>query len=97
VTGWRSIDVRQSSRHAVAGPRRVDAAALRATKRGGAGLGRVPMMADREDLGRSRRTRPGGPGSRGLVAEITMGHWGVLEHGDVAGAGGPDWHQLIEL
>ena len=39
------------------------------------------------------------PGSRGLVAELTMGHVGLvlgLEMSRLARAG-RDWHQLIEL
>ena len=56
------------------------------------------MVID-EDLGRSAANAAERPGFARLVAEITMGHVGLvlgLEMSRLARAG-RDWHQLIEL
>src|SRR5213078_4459397 len=57
------------------------------------------VMVIDEDLGRSAADAAGRPGFARLVAEITMGHVGLvlgLEMSRLARAG-QDWHQLIEL
>ena len=57
------------------------------------------VMVIHEDLGRSAADAAGRPGFARLVAEITMGHVGLvlgLEMSRLARAG-RDWHQLIEL
>jgi DNA invertase Pin-like site-specific DNA recombinase len=57
------------------------------------------VMVIDEDLGRSAANAAGRPGFARLVAEITMGHVGLvlgLEMSRLARAG-RDWHQLIEL
>ncbi len=57
------------------------------------------VMVIDEDLGRSAADAAGRPGFARLVAELTMGHVGLvlgLEMSRLARAG-RDWHQLIEL
>jgi DNA invertase Pin-like site-specific DNA recombinase len=57
------------------------------------------VMVIDEDLGRSAADAGGRPGFARLVAELTMGHVGLvlgLEMSRLARAG-RDWHQLIEL
>src|SRR6266581_6736208 len=57
------------------------------------------VMVIDEDLGRSAANAAGRPGFARLVAELTMGHVGLvlgLEMSRLARAG-RDWHQLIEL
>jgi DNA invertase Pin-like site-specific DNA recombinase len=57
------------------------------------------VMVIDEDLGRSAANAAERPGFARLVAEITMGHVGLvlgLEMSRLARAG-RDWHQLIEL
>jgi DNA invertase Pin-like site-specific DNA recombinase len=57
------------------------------------------VMVIDEDLGRSAAGAAGRPGFARLVAELTMGHVGLvlgLEMSRLARAG-QDWHQLIEL
>jgi len=57
------------------------------------------VMVIDEDLGRSAVDAAGRPGFARLVAEITMGHVGLvlgLEMSRLARAG-RDWHQLVEL
>ena len=57
------------------------------------------VMVIDEDLGRSAANAADRPGFARLVAELTMGHVGLvlgLEMSRLARAG-QDWHQLIEL
>jgi DNA invertase Pin-like site-specific DNA recombinase len=57
------------------------------------------VMVIDEDLGRSAANAAGRPGFARLVAEITMGHVGLvlgLEMSRLARSG-RDWHQLVEL
>ena len=70
------------------------------TERAGAlGWPASRVMVIDEDLGRSAANAAERPGFARLVAEITMGHVGLvlgLEMSRLARAG-RDWHQLIEL
>ena len=105
VQGWHRdrlavVYVRQSSRQQVAdhgeSTRLQYGLAGRAAALGWAGS-RV-MVID-EDLGRSAANAAERPGFARLVAEITMGHVGLvlgLEMSRLARSG-RDWHQLIEL
>ena len=57
------------------------------------------VMVIDEDLGRSAANAADRPGFARLVAELTMGHVGLvlgLEMSRLARAG-RDWHQLVEL
>jgi DNA invertase Pin-like site-specific DNA recombinase len=105
IQGWHHdrlavIYVRQSSRQQVADHGESTRLQYGLTGRAAAlGWPASRVMVIDEDLGRSAANAAGRPGSARLVAEITMGHVGLvlgLEMSRLARAG-RDWHQLIEL
>jgi DNA invertase Pin-like site-specific DNA recombinase len=105
IQGWHRdrlavIYVRQSSRQQVVDHGESTRLQYGLTERA-AGLGwpASRVMVIDEDLGRSAANAAERPGFARLVAEITMGHVGLvlgLEMSRLARAG-RDWHQLIEL
>ena len=105
IQGWHRdrlavIYVRQSSRQQVADHGESTRLQYGLTGRAAAlGWPASRVMVIDEDLGRSAANAAERPGFARLVAEITMGHVGVvlgLEMSRLARAG-RDWHQLIEL
>ena len=94
------IYVRQSSRQQVADHGESTRLQYGLTGRAAAlGWPASRVMVIDEDLGRSAANAAERPGFARLVAEITMGHVGLvlgLEMSRLARAG-RDWHQLIEL
>ena len=100
VTGWRSFT--SVSRRVSRSPTTARQARLEYGLTGRAAALGWPasrMMVIDEDLGRSAANAAERPGFARLVAEITMGHVGLvlgLEMSRLARAG-RDWHQLIEL
>jgi len=105
IQGWHrdrlaAVYVRQSSRQQVADhgePARLQYGLTGRAPALGWPASRV-MVID-EDLGRSAANAAERPGFARLVAELTMGHVGLvlgLEMSRLARAG-RDWHQLIEL
>jgi DNA invertase Pin-like site-specific DNA recombinase len=105
IQGWHRdrlavIYVRQSSRQQVADHGESTRLQYGLTGRAAAlGWPASRVMVIDEDLGRSAANAAGRPGFARLVAEITMGHVGLvlgLEMSRLARAG-RDWHQLIEL
>ena len=99
VTGWPTY-VRQSSRQQVLDHGESTRLQYGLTGRAAAlGWPASRVMVIDEDLGRSAANTAERPGFARLVAEITMGHMGLvlgLEMSRLARAG-RDWHQLIEL
>ena len=105
IQGWHHdrlavVYVRQSSRQQVADHGESTRLQYGLTERAVAlGWPASRVMVIDEDLGRSAANAAGRPGFARLVAEITMGHVGLvlgLEMSRLARAG-RDWHQLIEL
>ena len=105
IQGWHRdrlavIYVRQSSRQQVADHGESTRLQYGLTERAAAlGWPASRVMVIDEDLGRSAANAAERPGFARLVAEITMGHVGLvlgLEMSRLARAG-RDWHQLIEL
>ena len=105
IQGWHRdrlavIYVRQSSRQQVADHGESTRLQYGLTGRASAlGWPASRVMVIDEDLGRSAANAAERPGFARLVAEITMGHVGLvlgLEMSRLARAG-RDWHQLIEL
>jgi len=105
IQGWHRdrlavIYVRQSSRQQVADHGESTRLQYGLTGRAAAlGWPASRVMVIDEDLGRSAADAAERPGFARLVAEITMGHVGLvlgLEMSRLARAG-RDWHQLIEL
>jgi len=105
IQGWHRdrlavIYVRQSSRQQVADHGESTRLQYGLTGRAAAlGWPASRVMVIDEDLGRSAANAAERPGFARLVAEITMGHVGLvlgLEMSRLARAG-RDWHQLIEL
>jgi DNA invertase Pin-like site-specific DNA recombinase len=105
IQGWHRdrlavIYVRQSSRQQVADHGESTRLQYGLTGRAVAlGWPASRVMVIDEDLGRSAANAAERPGFARLVAEITMGHVGLvlgLEMSRLARAG-RDWHQLIEL
>jgi DNA invertase Pin-like site-specific DNA recombinase len=105
IQGWHRdrlavIYVRQSSRQQVADHGESTRLQYGLTGRAAAlGWAASRVMVIDEDLGRSAANAAERPGFARLVAEITMGHVGLvlgLEMSRLARAG-RDWHQLIEL
>ena len=105
IQGWHRdrlavIYVRQSSRQQVLDHGESTRLQYGLTDRAAAlGWPASRVMVIDEDLGRSAADAAGRPGFARLVAEITMGHVGLvlgLEMSRLARAG-RDWHQLIEL
>ena len=105
IQGWHRdrlavIYVRQSSRQQVADHSESTRLQYGLTGRAAAlGWPASRVMVIDEDLGRSAANAAERPGFARLVAEITMGHVGLvlgLEMSRLARAG-RDWHQLIEL
>jgi hypothetical protein len=105
IQGWHRdrlavIYVRQSSRQQVADHGESTRLQYGLTGRAAAlGWPESRVMVIDEDLGRSAANAAERPGFARLVAEITMGHVGLvlgLEMSRLARAG-RDWHQLIEL
>jgi DNA invertase Pin-like site-specific DNA recombinase len=105
IRGWHRdrlavIYVRQSSRQQVADHGESTRLQYGLTGRAVAlGWPESRVMVIDEDLGRSAANAAERPGFARLVAEITMGHVGLvlgLEMSRLARAG-RDWHQLIEL
>src|SRR5256884_8485710 len=100
VTGWRSsmsVSRRGSRSPITARPARLQYGLTGRAAALGWPTSRV-MVID-EDLGRSAANAAERPGFARLVAEITMGHVGLvlgLEMSRLARAG-RDWHQLVEL
>ena len=103
IQGWHRdrlavIYVRQSSRQQVAGHGESTRLQYGLTGRAAAlGWPASRVMVIDEDLGRSAANAAERPGFARLVAEITMGHVGLvlgLEMSRLARAG-RDWHQLI--
>jgi Resolvase, N terminal domain len=105
IQGWHRdrlavVYVRQSSRQQVAD--HGESTRLQyglAERAAGLGWPASRVMVIDEDLGRSAANAAERPGFARLVAEITMGHVGLvlgLEMSRLARAG-RDWHQLIEL
>jgi DNA invertase Pin-like site-specific DNA recombinase len=105
IRGWHRdrlavIYVRQSSRQQVLDHGESTRLQYGLTGRASAlGWAASRVMVIDEDLGRSAANAAERPGFARLVAEITMGHVGLvlgLEMSRLARAG-RDWHQLIEL
>jgi DNA invertase Pin-like site-specific DNA recombinase len=105
IQGWHRdrlavIYVRQSSRQQVLDHGESTRLQYGLTERAAAlGWPASRVMVIDEDLGRSAANAAERPGFARLVAEITMGHVGLvlgLEMSRLARAG-QDWHQLIEL
>src|SRR5580704_17815173 len=103
IRGWHRdrlavIYVRQSSRQQVLDHGESTRLQYGLTERAAAlGWPASRVMVIDEDLGRSAANAAERPGFARLVAELTMGHVGlVLEMSRLARAG-RDWHQLIEL
>ena len=105
IQGWHRdrlavIYVRQSSRQQVADHGESTRLQYGLTGRAAAlGWPASRVMVIDEDLGRSAANAAERPGFARLVAELTMGHVGLvlgLEMSRLARAG-RDWHQLIEL
>ena len=105
VQGWHRdrlavVYVRQSSRQQVADHGESTRLQYGLSERAAAlGWPASRVMVIDEDLGRSAAGAAERPGFARLVAEITMGHVGLvlgLEMSRLARAG-QDWHQLIEL
>ena len=105
IQGWHrdrlaAVYVRQSSRQQVADHGESTRLQYGLTGRAAAlGWPESRVMVIDEDLGRSAANAAERPGFARLVAEITMGHVGLvlgLEMSRLARAG-RDWHQLIEL
>jgi DNA invertase Pin-like site-specific DNA recombinase len=105
IQGWHQdrlavVYVRQSSRQQVADHGESTRLQYGLTERAVAlGWAASRVMVIDEDLGRSAANAAERPGFARLVAEITMGHVGLvlgLEMSRLARAG-RDWHQLIEL
>ena len=105
VQGWHQdrlavVYVRQSSRQQVTDHGESTRLQYGLTERAVAlGWAASRVMVIDEDLGRSAANAAERPGFARLVAEITMGHVGLvlgLEMSRLARAG-RDWHQLIEL
>jgi hypothetical protein len=103
IQGWHrdrlaAVYVRQSSRQQVADHGESTRLQYGLTGRAAAlGWPASRVMVIDEDLGRSAANAAERPGFARLVAEITMGHVGlvpVLEMSRLARAG-RDWHQLI--
>jgi hypothetical protein len=103
IQGWHRdrlavIYVRQSSRQQVLDHGESTRLQYGLTERAVAlGWPASRVMVIDEDLGRSAANAAGRPGFARLVAEITMGHVGLvlgLEMSRLAHAG-RDWHQLI--
>ena len=105
IQGWHrdrlaAVYVRQSSRQQVADHGESTRLQYGLTERAVAlGWPASRVMVIDEDLGRSAANAAERPGFARLVAELTMGHVGLvlgLEMSRLARAG-RDWHQLIEL
>src|SRR6266704_4348601 len=105
IRGWHRdrlavVYVRQSSRQQVADHGESTRLQYGLTERAAAlGWPASRVMVIDEDLGRSAANAAERPGFARLVAELTMGHVGLvlgLEMSRLARAG-RDWHQLIEL
>jgi len=105
IQGWHrdrlaAVYVRQSSRQQVADHSESTRLQYGLTERAAAlGWPASRVMVIDEDLGRSAANAAERPGFARLVAELTMGHVGLvlgLEMSRLARAG-RDWHQLIEL
>ena len=105
IQGWHrdrlaAVYVRQSSRQQVADHSESTRLQYGLTGRAVAlGWPASRVMVIDEDLGRSAANAAERPGFARLVAELTMGHVGLvlgLEMSRLARAG-QDWHQLIEL
>jgi DNA invertase Pin-like site-specific DNA recombinase len=105
IQGWHRdrlavVYVRQSSRQQVVDHGESTRLQYGLTERAAAlGWAASRVMVIDEDLGRSAANAAERPGFARLVAEITMGHVGLvlgLEMSRLARAG-RDWHQLIEL
>ncbi|HEY0938266.1 MAG TPA: recombinase family protein [Trebonia sp.] len=105
IQGWHRdrlavVYVRQSSRQQVADHGWSTRLQYGLTERAASlGWAASRVMVIDEDLGRSAANAAERPGFARLVAEITMGHVGLvlgLEMSRLARAG-RDWHQLIEL
>ena len=103
IQGWHrdrlaAVYVRQSSRQQVADHGESTRLQYGLTGRAAAlGWPASRVMVIDEDLGRSAANAAGRPGFARLVAELTMGHVGLvlgLEMSRLARAG-RDWHQLI--
>ncbi len=105
IQGWHRdrlavVYVRQSSRQQVLDHGESTRLQYGLTERAAAlGWAASRVMVIDEDLGRSAANAAERPGFARLVAELTMGHVGLvlgLEMSRLARAG-RDWHQLIEL
>ena len=105
IQGWHHdrlavVYVRQSSRQQVADHGESTRLQYGLTERAVAlGWAASRVMVIDEDLGRSAADAAERPGFARLVAELTMGHVGLVLGLDMSrlARAGRDWHQLIEL